>query len=55
MKTKQAIKLFGNKNRLAKALGLTRQAVQAWGPNVPMLRAYQIRELLAAQEEKKSA
>ena len=45
MKTVDAIAYFGNKNRLAKALGITRCSVSHWGENVPALRAYQIEKL----------
>lgn len=45
MKTVDAIAHFGNKNRLAKALGITRCSVSHWGENVPALRAYQIEKL----------
>lgn len=53
MKTAKAAQLFGNYNRMAKALGVTRQAISQWGETVPPLRAYQIEEILAqeAQEE----
>jgi biotin operon repressor len=45
MKTDEAIKEFGSMNQLAKALGITRQAVHRWGEDVPELRRYQINEL----------
>ncbi len=45
MKTVDAIAFFKNKNRLAKALGITRCSVSHWGENVPDLRAYQIEKL----------
>lgn len=45
MKTVDAIAHFGNKNRLAKALGITRCSVSHWGEIVPALRAYQIEKL----------
>ena len=45
MKTVDAIAFFKNKNRLAKALGITRCSVSHWGENVPALRAYQIERL----------
>lgn len=46
MKTKEAIKYFGGANRLAKALGISFQAVYAWGEYPPLLRAYQIQEMV---------
>lgn len=42
MKTKDAIKHFGNGNRLAKALGISRQAIDSWGEDVPPLRAWEL-------------
>ena len=36
MKTKHAIEHWGNRKRVAEALGLTRQAVYAWGEIVPL-------------------
>lgn len=47
MKTSDAIKAFGGVKQLADALGIWPQAVYAWGENVPELRRYQIREILA--------
>lgn len=46
MKTEDAIRAFGNGNRLAKALGISRASISQWGEDVPALRAYQIREIL---------
>ena len=34
---------------LARALGISTSAVSQWGERVPPLRAYQIRDLLAAR------
>ncbi|MCO5191348.1 MAG: Cro/CI family transcriptional regulator [Anaerolineae bacterium] len=42
MKTEEAIKYFGNQVKLAKALGITKQAVSRWGDTVPVGRAYQL-------------
>ena len=50
MKTKDAIKAFGSPKELAAALGITREAIYQWGDTVPELRAYQIRELMAARQ-----
>lgn len=36
MKTKHAIDHWGNRKRVAEALGLSRQAVYAWGEIVPL-------------------
>jgi predicted transcriptional regulator len=46
MKTSEAIKIFGNKYKIAKALKITRQAVSDWGKVVPPLRVYQIKEIM---------
>jgi len=46
MKTKDAIKIFGNKTRLAEALGISRPAVSRWGENLPPLRVYQLKEII---------
>lgn len=45
MKTEEAIVEFGSVRKLAAALGLSVQAIYAWGENVPPLRVYQIREI----------
>ena len=45
MKKKEAIKLAGSAYKLAKMLGVQRQAVSKWGDDVPPLRVYQLREL----------
>jgi len=42
VKTEEAIKYFGNQVKLAKALGITKQAVSGWGDTVPVGRAYQL-------------
>lgn len=52
MKTDEAIKAFGTPKDLAAALKITREAIYQWGDTVPELRAYQIRELLAARAAK---
>lgn len=46
MQKQEAIAYFGNANRLAKALGLSRQAIYAWkGPDVPELYQYRLHRL----------
>ena len=50
MKTQEAINAFGGVKKLADALGTWPQAVYKWGEDVPELRAYQIRELIAQRE-----
>lgn len=55
MKTQDAIQLFGSVRKLAEALGLSVQAIYAWGDTVPELRAYQLRDILAAREQNQKA
>lgn len=55
MKKSEAIKLFGNEAGLAAALDISRSAVNQWGDDVPDLRAYQIKEILAAKEASRDA
>lgn len=55
MKTEDAISYFGSVRKLAAALGLSVQAIYAWGDDVPPLRVYQIRELLEKQTQEKAA
>ena len=45
MKTQDAINYFGSVAELAKAIGVTVQAVYAWGDTVHPLRQYQIQVL----------
>lgn len=42
MKTEVAISYYGSPSKLAKALGITPQAVDQWGETVPVGRAYQL-------------
>lgn len=48
MDTQAAIKLAGGIRQLAELLGLSTQAIYAWGDSVPQLRMYQLRELRPA-------
>jgi hypothetical protein len=48
MDTQAAIKLAGGIRQLAEMLGLSTQAVYAWGKTVPKLRMYELRELRPA-------
>lgn len=41
----QALAAFGGPAALAKALGITSQAVSQWGDTVPRLRAYDLQRL----------
>lgn len=47
MTTKEAADAFGGIDKLAQALGITRQAIYLWGGSVPELRQYQIKVVLA--------
>jgi transcriptional repressor of cell division inhibition gene dicB len=51
MKTTEAIRAFGSIKELAAELGLSVQAIYQWGDDVPALRAYQIRDLIAARAD----
>lgn len=53
MKKEEALRLFGSASNLARVLGITRQAVSRWADDVPLLRAYQIRDVLAARKDQK--
>ena len=45
MKTIDAVKFFKTKTALAKALGITKQAVTQWGEDVPYIRQLQIEKV----------
>ncbi len=54
IKITEAVRLFGNKANLSRALGITQQAVGQWeGDRVPLLRGYQINDILAKRKESK--
>lgn len=53
MKKEEALRLFGSASNLARVLGISRQAVGRWADDVPPLRAYQIRDALAARKDQK--
>jgi len=42
MKTKDAIKHFGSPKNLAKALGISKQAVSQWGTYLPEGKAFKL-------------
>lgn len=50
MKTQDAIQAFGGKRYLAIALGVSVQAVQKWGEEVPEKRIDQIKGALAQSQ-----
>jgi len=45
MQTKQAIKYFGSKAKVAKALKISRAAVTRWGEVVPIKKAWKINRI----------
>ncbi len=45
MTTSHAVKYFGSKAALARALGINKGAVSQWGETIPKGRAYQIEVL----------
>lgn len=48
----EAIALFGSRAEMARALGVTRQAVSKWDKDkLPPLRVYQIKELQAKKDK----
>lgn len=46
MTKQEAIAALGSAKSLADALGITESAVSQWGDNVPILRQYQLKEML---------
>jgi DNA-binding transcriptional regulator YdaS (Cro superfamily) len=55
MTKEEAVRRFGSVRALAKALGISTQAVAQWGEDVPPLRVYQIREILSARKNSERA
>ncbi|MCA9233171.1 MAG: helix-turn-helix domain-containing protein [Planctomycetales bacterium] len=49
MKTEDAIKYFGSQVALARALGISKQAVGGWGEYVPTGRAFQLQVMTAGK------
>ena len=49
MKRDEVTAYFGTQERLAELLGITRQAVSAWGDTVPQRWQYHIERLTAGQ------
>lgn len=45
MLTRTAEKFFGNRAKLAAALGITRAATHQWGERVPIRRQYELERL----------
>jgi transcriptional repressor of cell division inhibition gene dicB len=40
---------FGNQNKLAKALGISKQAVNSWAGKIPKLRAFEIEKITSGK------
>ena len=49
MRKTDVINHFGSKSAVARALGITPQAVSIWPERVPELRAYQLEQLTGGQ------
>lgn len=45
MKRSEAVRFFGSQKKLANALNLTHQAVQAWGETIPRLRQLELERI----------
>ena len=45
MKTTDAVRYFGTKSELARALGITKQSITSWADTVPLARQYQLERL----------
>lgn len=55
MKVEEVVAHFGSKRALAEALGISQAAIAQWKNDVPHLRQYQIRELIAKRAKTKAA
>lgn len=49
MLTRTAEKFFGNRTKLAAALGITRSATHQWGDRVPIRRQYELERITNGQ------
>lgn len=45
MKKADVVNYFGNEVKVAKALGITKGAVNQWSDRIPLARAYQIEKI----------
>ena len=51
MRTDDAVDIFGTKDALAKAIGISPSAVYQWGDEVPMSRRQSVRLAMRARAE----
>lgn len=51
MTIQEAMEALGSKSEIARLLGVSRQAVSKWGDELPPLRVYQIKEILAERDK----
>ena len=49
MKTEDAVRHFGTKSAIARALGITKASLTSWRERVPALRAWQLSEITAGK------
>lgn len=49
MKTEDAVRHFGTKSALARALGITKASLTSWRERVPALRAWQLSRITAGK------
>jgi len=52
MKKTDALQHFASERGIAEALGISVQAVNKWGEDVPPLRAYQLQEIIRRDQLK---
>ena len=55
MKTEEAVAAFGGIRPLAEALGVSTQSAYRWGEELPPLRVYQVKEILAKRAQQGGA
>ena len=49
MKTEDAVRHFGTKSAIARALGITKASLTSWRERVPALRAWQLSQITAGK------